>query len=94
VVVRADNLPLVFNVMGGQQLPRGAQLRIQLGAPDLMTLDINGTLLERLDTAPDTDTDNPAADDDEDDASMAGPIAIAVDINESPAPETESISTP
>lgn len=94
LVVRADHLPLVFNMTTAQPVPRGAQLRVQLGAPDLMTLDIKGTLLERLDTTPDTDADNQATEDDEDDASMAGPIAIAVDMNESPAPETESISTP
>jgi exoribonuclease-2 len=52
----------------------------------LITLDIHGTVVERLD-APATDGSDPAAQaedapDDEDEA--AGPIAIAVDVSEAP----------
>ena len=76
-LVRADHLPLVFSVLGAQNLPRGARLRVKLGAVDEMALDVHGTLLERLDNAEATDTE---AEDEEDIA--AGPIAIAVDVNE------------
>ena len=49
-LVRADTLPLVLPVMGGQNLPRGARVRVRLGEMDLITLDISGTVVERLDT--------------------------------------------
>lgn len=83
-LVRADTLPLVLPVLGGQDLPRGAHVRVRLGEIDEIALDIHGTLLERLDTdaAPDD-----SAEDGEDEP-VAGPIAIAVDLSdsESPAP--------
>ena len=85
-MVRADELPLVLPVMGAQGLPRGARVRVRLGEMDLITLDIHGTVVERLD-APESDRAADAlqadeAPEDEDEA--AGPIAIAVDINEAP----------
>ena len=80
-MVRADEIPLVLPVLGAQGLPRGARVRIKLGAMDLITLDVNGTVIERLD-APVQDAPDEGAEGDDDD--IAGPIAIAVDVNESP----------
>ena len=83
-LVRADALPLVFPVLGAQNLPRGARLRVKLGEVDEITLDLHGTVLERLDDPLDPSDDGPVDDegsDDSDDA-VAGPIAIAVDMNE------------
>lgn len=80
-LARADDIPLVLPVMGAQGLPRGAKLRVKLGEVDLITLDVNGTLLERLDTP-----ELPADADDEDDEPSAGPIAIAVDMNDAEEP--------
>jgi len=77
-LVRADHLPLVLPVMGAQGLPRGARVRVKLGDIDLVSLDIHGTVLERLDTAPEV----PDTEDDMDDDTVAGPIAIAMDLNE------------
>ena len=57
-------------------------MRVRLGAMDLITLDIQGTVVERLD-APDADPVT-AEDAPEDDEETAGPIAIAVDIDEAP----------
>jgi exoribonuclease-2 len=92
-MVRADTLPLVLPVMGAQNLPRGARVRIKLGEMDLITLDITGTVVERLDTpTPDTSA-NEAADDDGgegDDDEVSGPIAIAVDVSEAPAEAAEA----
>jgi exoribonuclease II len=89
-MVRADTIPLVLPVLGAQGLPRGARVRVKLGEMDLITLDINGTVLERLDTP--TDETNPGETLDtngvEDDEDIAGPIAIAVDVNEAPVNET------
>jgi exoribonuclease-2 len=81
-MVRADNLPLVLPVLGTQDLPRGAKVRVQLGTIDEITLDIAGTVVERLDAPAET----PPDDTEEDDEPSAGPIAIAVDIDETEAP--------
>ncbi|MBK6593763.1 MAG: RNB domain-containing ribonuclease [Burkholderiales bacterium] len=84
-MVRADTLPLVLPVMGAQNLPRGARVRVKLGEMDLITLDVSGKVLERLDT-PATDAalaDGAQASEDEaDDEEVSGPIAIAVDVTE------------
>ena len=77
-LARADTLPLVFTVLGAQGLPRGTQVRVKLGAIDDIALDVGGTVLEVLDADAAADT----APDDEDETSAAGPIAIAVDVNE------------
>ena len=80
-LVRADDIPLVFPVLGAQNLPRGARLLVKLGEVDEITLDIHGTVIERLDDPDDSSDDGPV-DDAEDDDTVAGPIAIAVDVNE------------
>ena len=77
-LVRADDLPLVLPVLGGAELPRGAKVRVKLGEVDLITLDVKGTVLERLDVAP-----APLeAEEEAEDEPVAGPIAIAVDVSE------------
>ena len=80
-------MPLVFPVLGAQGLARGARLRVKLGAIDEIALDVNGTLLERLDTPPASDT----GEDEGEDEPVAGPLAIAVDLNE---PEAASADNP
>ena len=80
-LVRADELPLVLPALGAQGLPRGARVRVKLGEIDEITLDITGTVVERLDIAPNEGD----ASTDEDDGELelaAGPISIAVDISE------------
>ena len=76
---RADNLPLVLPIMGAQGLPRGAQVRVRLGVPDLITLDINGTVVERLDLDGSDAAGADLPDDGEDDM-VGGPIALAIDL--------------
>ena len=85
-LVRADDLPLVFTVMGGQGLQRGARVRVKLGAIDDIALDVHGTVAEVLadDLGGATPADAPA-EDDEDDSAAAGPLTIAVDVNETEA---------
>ncbi|QDL39033.1 ribonuclease catalytic domain-containing protein [Rhodoferax sediminis] len=83
-LVRADELPLVLPVLGTQSLPRGARVRVKLGAIDEITLDVNGTVIERLDQAPEAASQEDEGSEDEDDA-VAGPIAIAVDVSEAEA---------
>jgi exoribonuclease-2 len=81
-LVRAETLPLVFPVAGQQE--RGARLRVRLGEIDEIALDVSGTVLERLDTPKaDAGADEDGAEDEEE--MVAGPIAIAVDLNDSEA---------
>jgi exoribonuclease II len=79
-MVRADDMPLVLPVLGTQDVPRGSKVRVKLGEIDEITLDISGTLLERLDSPAASDTAGEPEEADDDD--MAGPIAIAVDVDE------------
>ncbi|MEN9397136.1 MAG: hypothetical protein RLZ81_1666 [Pseudomonadota bacterium] len=79
-LVRADDMPLVLGVLGAKDLPRGCRLRVKLGAIDFVSLDVTGTVLERLDGEASA-ADAATADDEEDDVAV-GPIAIAVDLNE------------
>lgn len=83
-LVRADHLPLVLPVMGAQGLPRGARVRVKLGDIDLVSLDIHGTVLERLDAEPEAFD----ADEEQDEDTVAGPIAIAVDLDDAEAKPT------
>ena len=79
-LVRADNVPLVLTVLGAQDLPRGARVRVKLGRIDPIALEVTGTVTERLDVSgPDAAQVEEAEDGDE---VVAGPIAIAVDMNE------------
>jgi exoribonuclease II len=77
-LVRADDLPLVLPVLGGNDLPRGAHVRVKLGEIDLITLDVHGTVVERLDVAPEP----LESEEDTDEEPVAGPIAIAVDVSD------------
>jgi exoribonuclease-2 len=77
-LVRADDVPLVLPVLGGAELPRGAHARVKLGEIDLITLDVKGTVIQRLDV-PAEPSD---LDDESEEEAVAGPIAIAVDVNE------------
>jgi exoribonuclease-2 len=84
-LVRADTLPLMFSVMGAQSLPRGARVRVKLADVDLMALDVRGTVTEHLDA----EGQGAGADETEqedDDNLPAGPVTIAVDLNDSTPP--------
>ena len=94
-LVRADNLPLVLPVLGAQGMARGARVRVRLGEIDEISLSVAGTVLARLDDPQDPSDDGPLDDEgEEDDAAVAGPLAIAVDVNDAdadapPHPATE-----
>lgn len=85
-LVRADHLPLVVRAAGCEQMPRGARVRIRVGGIDLLTLDAHATLVSRLDD-PATPADDAAVDADEaeDAAEAAAPLALAIDVGDAEA---------
>lgn len=94
-LVRADHLPLVVNVLGAQGMARGARVRVKLGQADLISLDIHGTITARLDDPQDPSDDAPLDDEDSEDTStVAGPIAIAVDLNDTDSPPDPTPAAP
>ncbi len=82
-LVRADTLPLMFSVMGAQNLPRGARVRVKLADVDLMALDVRGTVIAHLDAEQASEAETDEAEDD--DSLPAGPVTIAMDLNDSPS---------
>jgi len=86
VLVRADTLPLVLTLVGGEQLPRGARVRVRLSDFDAIALDVKGHLLARLDDSVETDDSDEGEDGS---ATVVGPIAIALDVA---AEETAAIN--
>ncbi|WP_332813701.1 ribonuclease catalytic domain-containing protein [Ramlibacter sp.] len=84
-LVRADELPLVLPVLGTETLPRGTRVRVKLGAIDDIALDVAGTVAERLDMAPAAvSTEDDTGEDEE---PVAGPIAIALDVDAGGEPD-------
>ncbi len=81
-LVRADTLPLVLPVLGVQSLARGARVRVRLGEIDEIALDVHGTVIERIDDPLDPRDDGPVDDDEGEEAATAGPIAIALDLDD------------
>jgi exoribonuclease-2 len=83
-LVRAESLPLVLPVLGTRDLPRGARVRVRLGDLDTISLDVTATVIERLDAAMDSADRTPddSTEDEGDDEAVAGPIAIALDMQE------------
>ena len=80
-LVRADTLPLVLKALGAEALPRGARVRVRLGEPDLLTLDIGGTVSARLDD-PSTTADDAVIDEDTEESAAAAPLALAIDVQD------------
>ena len=89
-MVRADDIPLVLPVLGAKDLPRGARVRVKLGDIDEVTLDVMGTVIERLDALPEAVNESGEVEDD--DESAAGPIAIAMDMSDNPDPNSPPLS--
>lgn len=85
-LARADTLPLVLPILNGSDLPKGARVLLRLNPMDDISLDISATLLQVLQDHPDL-----AADSTEDeDETPAGPLSIAVDVNEAQSEETSA----
>ncbi|MEY2873438.1 MAG: hypothetical protein RLZZ373_809, partial [Pseudomonadota bacterium] len=94
-LVRADTLPLVLRAMGAEQMPRGARVRVKLGEPDLLTLEVGGSVLTRLDDPTRTDDDAVVEDDAEEGAEAAATgLALAIDLGDAEAPTEAAAPVP
>ncbi len=89
-LVRADTLPLVFKALGCEALPRGAAVRVRITGSDALTLEVHASLLARLDATPQQAL---AAEDDSDDADVAAPLTLAIDLDE-PAADAAAAAVP
>ena len=88
-LVRADALPLVMQVLGAEGLPRGAQVRVRLGRVDDITLEVGGTVVERLDPPTTAGAGADTAEDDDDSTDLAAPLAVAVDLDAAPGADQQ-----
>ena len=90
-LVRADTLPLVFRALGTESLPRGARVRVRLTGSDLLTLELQATLLARIEAPAAADADvaqvEPEA---EDESPDAGALRLAIDLDE-PAAAADAV---
>jgi exoribonuclease-2 len=78
-LVRADTLPLVFQALGCEGLPRGTRVRVVLRSVDTMRLELHAAMLARLDDATPA---APAVEVDDDEASAPVALHLAIDLNE------------
>ena len=87
-MARADNLPLVLPVIGSSNLARGTRVLLRISGIDNISLDVHGQFIEVLqDAATRTGDITAQSQQDDDDETPAGPLAIAVDVDEVTAPE-------
>lgn len=87
-IARVDNLPLVLPVIGSGSLARGTRVLLRISAVDTISLEVHGLFVEVLEEMVNATNDNTAqAHQEDDDESPAGPLTIAVDIEEAPSPE-------
>jgi exoribonuclease II len=84
-LVRADSLPLVLPVLGAEGLPRGAHVRVHLGQIDEISLDVSGTVIERLDVPVDETGSDGSDDSGEDDDSLGTSLALAINLDDGEA---------
>ena len=87
-MARADNLPLVLPVIGSVNLARGTRVLLRISGIDNISLDVHGQFIEVLQDAATLTGDITAqSQQDDDDETPAGPLAIAVDVDEVITPE-------
>jgi len=79
--VRADEIPLVVQVTGANNLAKGTKVRIKLGAIDEITLDVSATVIEKLtDGAPSESNMSEDEAGQEDEMAASGTVSIAITI--------------
>jgi exoribonuclease-2 len=75
-------------------MQRGDKVRVQLGNIDAMALDVNGTVIEKIDndrTSAEFNPDNLEDNLDELEEAATGPIALAMNVDEAPPDEPSSL---
>jgi exoribonuclease-2 len=86
-LVRADTLPLVLRATGTESLLRGTRVRVRITGSDLLTLDVWGALVARLDDAAAGAVGAAGAvaeqGDEDEEEPTAGPLALAIDLADS-----------
>lgn len=92
-LVRADTLPLVFKAIGAERLPRGARVRVRITGTDLLTLDVQASVLARLDDPQDSGDDAPVDEPEAEEEVVAGPLTLAID-TQGDAAEDEPAAAP
>ena len=94
-LVRADTLPLVLRANGTENLLRGTRVRVRITGSDLLTLDVWGALVARLDEAAAGAVGAVAEQGDEDEEEpTAGPLALAIDLADSGASGEGQVQDP
>ncbi|MEO8298104.1 MAG: RNB domain-containing ribonuclease, partial [Burkholderiales bacterium] len=83
-LVRADTLPLVMRAVGADKLPRGARVRVRIGAIDLLMLEAHASVVGRIDDPATPADDAVVADEELDEAAAEGAtgLALAIDVSE------------
>jgi exoribonuclease-2 len=92
-LVRADTLPLVFQAIGADKLPRHAKVRVRVTGVDELTLDVHASVIARLDEASagaDQDAGESEGDDDSEVLDNAGPLTLAIDVTDADAPAADA----
>jgi len=92
-LVRADDLPLVFKAIGADNLPRHAKVRVRITGVDLLTLDAHASVIARLDDEAQGGDKDEAGDEDEA-LDNAGPLTLAIDLNDADAPAEGAPAAP
>ena len=84
-VARAETLPLTLDVLGAAGMARGQRVRLRLGTPNLMTLELNATVMATLESQ--TAIDDSALGEEGEDETLATPatVTIAVEVDDSTA---------
>lgn len=78
-LVRAETLPLVLTVLGTDGLQRGERVRVRLGTIDEVSLEVTGTVVERLGATEPVEGDTLEG---EPEVALATPLAVAVQLDE------------
>ncbi|TSE24478.1 Exoribonuclease 2 [Tepidimonas sediminis] len=78
-LLRAETLPLVLAALGTEGLQRGERVRVRLGTIDEVSLEVSGTVIERLGATEAVEGDTLEGEPEE---VLAAPLAVAVAVDE------------
>jgi exoribonuclease-2 len=76
-LVRAETLPLVLTALGTDDLQRGERVRVRLGTIDEVSLEVTGTVVERLGATEPVEGDTLEGEPEE---ALQAPLTVAVEV--------------